>query len=540
MKRKLIAMMSALVMSFSAVPYTTNAEEVTENMPEWIPQNFTEALDFDNTYGITHIEDGLICCVRRCYNLADDSNEYITEYSGDFQPEIISAETYDFVMPEKPDESDTEAYQEYLDFLHSNGINELYAENVYVDYEYEVTVYSLKPSESVEINWIEKHPQTKEIVNTTTLSFEASADGVITETDLYGWLPDTMGECYSYTKNNGEISIHDGYIVVCDEICWDGGYSMIVESIGTTDLELVKKEESYIKHIAPLGGGSKTEVRLYKPVTSGQVKVTFRYARAWEKEGKEIKKVVKYFNVDENGNISEIDDNITDGDCNGDGLFTISDVVMFQKWLSGTGELTDWKNADLNFDNKLDVFDLVLMKQAVIENMPEIDYDYKEVSKDDITVLKQEILSRYPDTDMKDFTFKYNPDNPQTYSQRKAFDIYYQGVQLKGDYNYSICASVYTRPDGLREVDMNFLKTPEEIMEVDTSVKHLSRYEMKKLLDSEEYPELTIYVNYWDKPILVYRLEDENGGGATIYDAVTGEKIIHIPYLVCVLPLEDF
>ena len=369
MKRKLIAMMSALVMCFSAVPYTANAEDVPEKMPEWIPQSFTEALQFDNEYGITHIEDNLICCVRKQYVYADDSNEYLTEYSGDDSMGLLtlSSETYNFVMPEKPDESDTEAYQEYLDFLHSNGISEFFADNdlVYVDYNYEVTVYTMNPSSSVEINWIKKHPQTKEIVNTTTLSFESSADGEITETDLYGWFPDTMGECYSYTKNNGEISIHDGYIVVCDEVCGDGGYSMIVESIGTTDLELVKKQSSSMSYIVPLDGGSSTQVRLYKPVTSGQVKVTFKHAREWEKNGKELKKVIKYFNVDDNGNISEID-GITDGDCNGDGHFNISDVVMFQKWLSGTGELTDWKNADLTFDNNLDVFDLVLMKQLII------------------------------------------------------------------------------------------------------------------------------------------------------------------------------
>ncbi|MDE6832749.1 MAG: hypothetical protein K2J39_00660, partial [Ruminococcus sp.] len=135
MNKKLIAMMSALIMSFSAVPYTASAEDVPENLPEWIPQTFTEALDFDNTYGITHIEDGLICCVRRCYNLADDSNEYVTEYSDGSYFELLMNETYSFELPEKPDESDTEAYQEYLDFLHSNGINEFYVENIYINYD---------------------------------------------------------------------------------------------------------------------------------------------------------------------------------------------------------------------------------------------------------------------------------------------------------------------------------------------------------------------------------------------------------------------
>lgn len=76
-------------------------------------------------------------------------------------------------------------------------------------------------------------------------------------------------------------------------------------------------------------------------------------------------------------------------------------------------------------------------------------------------------------------------------------------------------------------------------MAVDRSVKVIDRYEMKKMLDSEEYPELIIYVDYEEKPVLAYRLEDSNGYGETIYDAVTGEKIKYIPYVTCVLPIEN-
>ena len=34
-------------------------------LPEWIPQSFESALDFRNTYGATHIQDGLVCVVFR-------------------------------------------------------------------------------------------------------------------------------------------------------------------------------------------------------------------------------------------------------------------------------------------------------------------------------------------------------------------------------------------------------------------------------------------------------------------------------------------
>lgn len=53
------------------------------------------------------------------------------------------------------------------------------------------------------------------------------------------------------------------------------------------------------------------------------------------------------------------------GDVNADGKFSIADVVMMQKWILGSGELTDWTAGDLCKDGKIDVFDLCLMKKFV-------------------------------------------------------------------------------------------------------------------------------------------------------------------------------
>ena len=70
-----------------------------------------------------------------------------------------------------------------------------------------------------------------------------------------------------------------------------------------------------------------------------------------------------------------IDDtpDVKKGDVNGDGEFSISDVVLLQKWLlavPGT-ELADWKAADLCKDDELDVFDLCMMRKALIEKPEE-------------------------------------------------------------------------------------------------------------------------------------------------------------------------
>ena len=58
----------------------------------------------------------------------------------------------------------------------------------------------------------------------------------------------------------------------------------------------------------------------------------------------------------------------TAGDVNNDGKFNIADAVLFQKWLLGVkgAVLRDWRAADFCEDNRLDVFDLTLMKQALL------------------------------------------------------------------------------------------------------------------------------------------------------------------------------
>lgn len=56
------------------------------------------------------------------------------------------------------------------------------------------------------------------------------------------------------------------------------------------------------------------------------------------------------------------------GDINADGSFNIADVVLLQKWLLAVPDthLADWKAADFCNDDRLDVFDLCLMRRALL------------------------------------------------------------------------------------------------------------------------------------------------------------------------------
>ncbi len=57
------------------------------------------------------------------------------------------------------------------------------------------------------------------------------------------------------------------------------------------------------------------------------------------------------------------------GDINSDGVFNISDIVTFQKWLLGNSDikLKDWKAADLCEDDVLNILDFCMMKKELIQ-----------------------------------------------------------------------------------------------------------------------------------------------------------------------------
>jgi hypothetical protein len=62
--------------------------------------------------------------------------------------------------------------------------------------------------------------------------------------------------------------------------------------------------------------------------------------------------------------------NDTPGDVNCDGTVSIADIVSLQNFLLGrTKTLGNWKNADLCKDNRLDAFDMILMRRLLIEKM---------------------------------------------------------------------------------------------------------------------------------------------------------------------------
>ena len=67
--------------------------------------------------------------------------------------------------------------------------------------------------------------------------------------------------------------------------------------------------------------------------------------------------------------LNESKDKYLKGDVNADNSFTVADLVLLQKWLLNfpDANLRSWTSGDLCNDEKLDFFDLCMMRKELIQ-----------------------------------------------------------------------------------------------------------------------------------------------------------------------------
>ena len=380
--RKLTAILTAAMLCTAAAPIQIHAEDT---LPENVPQSFAQAMRFTNNFGATNTQDGYVILVQQ----EEQNNDYMT-YA--YTYEAVQAdgsvlapmfeETYTFTIPEEPDASDEAAYAAYLQELETLGVSFAYTgytktDGLNANHQYRVAVYQPVQALSLTVNMVQTNKYGTKWESSKAYTFDISEDGTVTQTDLYGFIPDCMEEFYAYREENGLLSAKNGYAVYASDVTYDGGFSVSWKQEGTGSiLNTVTEELSYHTLEVSTPGTMGHEIDIFAPETPGIVRLEVWSAQEWEPEVRTNEAVI-WLRIGEDMTMEQITEeeaaaentaqpNVS-GDVDGDGAVTVADAVMFTRYLHGSMALAHPENGDLNGDGCVDIFDLSLTKRELTE-----------------------------------------------------------------------------------------------------------------------------------------------------------------------------
>ena len=375
MKRRLFGITAAAVMlaAYAQPGIPASAARLRDDIPapDWIPSSFAEAYQFDCEHGATFMKDDVVCIVTRDADFFDtrkSTAKVKVEEIGrtDIDP-YVWENTYKFEMPVKPDDYDTnpESMKAYNKACEELGLNPRHLEDGDVpNCQYTVRAYWLFEA-PIEVTITLSDPETTAVLNETTYSFAEDENGLAYETDLLGWVPDSMSEMDAFQKEHGKLSVHDGHIVYLDSCSYDGGYQVFFEQSGNGYVENDYAAFISYPQLVPVVGGSNHLVKLFRPVRSGTVLMSFTQKRSWEPYAEDVSVLKQAYSISDSGVITPIDEKdlrpLTPGDCDGDNQIAVSDAVTMQKYLTGDAEIADWQNIDFDNNGVVNAVDYTLM-----------------------------------------------------------------------------------------------------------------------------------------------------------------------------------
>ncbi len=343
MKNKIKAFLTSALVSISALPLSSPNVNAEINLPDWVPQNLTEVIEFRNTYGTTHIgnitpEDDMLCIVVGCDTYKADN------------------------------------------YLISGVDNALWHEtfiNEDTDTQYDVYVITEDCKSPVEF-YIEYKEKGK---TGTMYTFSADGSCHISETDIYSWLPDCITEFNDFKAKNGKAAVMNNNVVFCETIAGLYGYRWIFSQNGDGELENTLNVNCDIEYMESVYDAESYLLRLYQPVSDGTVNAV------WIPQNEFTGTVSKTFEISSNcTEIKETEPIGVKGDVNSDGMVNLSDAVSLSRFILGMTDVNapNRKNADFNDDDIINSLDLCLLKNKLINSMtsveePDVLFDFRHI-----------------------------------------------------------------------------------------------------------------------------------------------------------------
>ena len=246
--------------------YAEDAQETA--LPDWIPDTYGKALHFIDTYGGTHIEDGLLCVVFHEAQYRGDEGEV-------YQHDIIT-------------EGDAvqELYHEIHRYTDTTGFT-------YYVWNFEVFVYRPVCAGDFAVSLSTTVPEgayvSEQDKYVPEYRFSVDEQLRITETDPYSWVPDCPQEYEDFQLENGQYAANGNQIAVCLNYSLTAanmGKNQYTETLSSDAVRRIGLWSCAGKEIAERGRTGPAwvlyqEIAVYEAVSDGDAEI------AWELKDEE-------------------------------------------------------------------------------------------------------------------------------------------------------------------------------------------------------------------------------------------------------------
>ena len=371
LQKRLTAMLTAGAALLAAIPFPASAAD-GDPLPEWIPTDYSGAVRFLNSYGATHAENGYICAVFK--EVPSEDHSYLAWCGANEHFAEIGNTVTEYEIPEDPgdpEQKDKDYWQKLDDYETYLRARAQLGEEVFQKLpKYRIyVVQALSASESeLQINWAQAASGENPARPSITYSFAYDGE-TITETDKLGWLPDCWTEYRAYQKENGVISIHGDWIVVCKEVNYSTGAELVF-GVNGKPLELMAQSSIEEVELLPqyrVGDASRS-ILLYAPTEAGISEITLFVGIPWSKEYGERTEFTAEAEADAEGRLTLKALERVPGDLNADGALTVADIILLQKFLLGIEEFNEAQLmiAELTGDAKVNAADLTVLKRLLL------------------------------------------------------------------------------------------------------------------------------------------------------------------------------
>ena len=242
---------SAPVLSDRTLPAAFAADSGdSAAIPDWIPTDFASALEFRNTCGCTHIEGSIVCIV---FEQQDSYNE----------------------------DDDRMRYQLYT----KDGIQQVLRQAVYTNeksgMKLEVDVLTAAEAGTFSVSVIDTWAKSAEdyLHPIARYTFEADSDRSITQTDIFGWLPDCEEEYRTFTADNLylDAAVIDNYVLFCLTHSAGTAYNWSCTADGSECFELEAISDCTPVYGEAVAGGAVNTIYAYKAVKDGRAAISYDY-----------------------------------------------------------------------------------------------------------------------------------------------------------------------------------------------------------------------------------------------------------------------